>query len=198
MMNDVWQCSNTYSLFYTLIGFDKIWRNVYVLKLDSAYCFHFSLLTPFIFQDYQLREKQARKVLFDSISYNFIHIFQMLFRFFFLPRRRNFYLWLKYLFLQYHSHCRCHMRHTLKLFRSVIPYISAIAKIFIFQNSCAIMEATFCVLVLHTELLWNEIWVRLKDDTIMYGSNCEFFVLFLFRVESEFVDISGAGFYDNL
>ena len=63
--------------FSTLIEFDKIWRNVYVLKLDSAYCFHFSLLTLFIFQDYQLREKQARKTSFDAISYNLIHIFQI-------------------------------------------------------------------------------------------------------------------------
>jgi hypothetical protein len=31
----------------------------------------------------------------------------------------------------------------------------------------------------------------------MCDSNCEFFALFLFRVQSEVVGLSGAGFYDS-
>jgi hypothetical protein len=67
-------------------------NTIAVNKYMILYCFHFSLLTPFISQDYQLREKQARKTPFDVISYKFIRIFQTLFRLFFIPRRRNFYL----------------------------------------------------------------------------------------------------------
>jgi len=116
--------------FSTLIEFDKIWRNVYVLKLDSAYCFHFSLLTPFIFQDYQLREKQARKTSFDAIAYNFIHIFQMLFRLFFIPRWRNFYLRRKYFtcFCKTVRPARVTCVSLKKSFRSVFPYVSAVPK----------------------------------------------------------------------
>jgi len=51
----------------------------------------------------------------------------------------------------------------------------------------------FCML----DCYKNEIRVGLKDRTIMYGSNCEIFALFLFRFQSEFVDMSGVGFYDN-